>query len=578
MNIELPGVNPVQGFQTGVMADPSAASAPWRATAQVGAQISAIGEKAADTMLRLQRAKNVKMANDAEIAINETWANFRTNLLKNHNPEEWPSLWEKQLGELKKTYVPDNLAPEQQALIGQRFADFSSRTSSDLLRDSTVAGIGQAKQSYANLITQRINAGDKAGAVDGVNQMVNDGLIDLPTAEAQIIEIDGQFSTREALDAAKDDPYGTLDRLDEKNADGTFTHYGNLPPRARDAVREEAQQAAKYGSFSMIDTFMNGVATGDISRPDQIDSRPEFAKASPALKKKLKDSLAQELTQQQRDYMKTPAYADEVVGRVNSMLSNYVPDRGFDETLFDMTALAASLPPGKDREKLETQIKQKREGVLEEWDSAAAPYRDMILNFAKGGGFGYGSKRKSVQQVLDDGLFADPGNLSAVGYTPEQIKAITAYSKTGEELEKADEERPTAAELKALGLPEATAAIAAKVGGQDAQKIIAKELWNKRRAADENLDQGLLQSFETVLSGQEGFVEWPDPEAQLDVDKKTGAALREFDGWLRITKEPNDEKLRGVVEHILGPEGQTLFDGTFGLPDPNEDLLLGPKR
>lgn len=578
MNIELPGLNPVKGFQTGVMADPSAASAPWRATAQVGDQIAGLGQKTADTVVRLQRAKNVKMANDAEIAINETWSNFRTNLLKNHNPEEWPSLWEKQLGELKKTYVPDNLAPEQQALIGQRFADFSSRTSADLLRDSTVAGIGQAKQSYANLITQRINAGDKAGAVDGVNQMVNDGLIDLPTAEAQIFEIEGQFSAREALDGARDDPNGTLTRLDEKNPDGTFKHYGNLPPRARDAVREEAQQAATNGSYAMIDTFMNGVATGDISRPDQIDSRPEFAKASPALKKKLKDSLAVELTQQQRDYMKTPAYADEVVGRVNGMLRNYVPDRGFDEAMFDMTTLVASLPPGKDRERLETQIKQKREGVLEEWDSIASPYRDMILNFSKGGGFGYGSKRKSVQQVMDDGLFADPGNLSAVGYTPEQIKAITAYSKTDQQLADADEERPTWEELKSLGLAEPYAKAAAEIGGQDAQKIIAKQLWNRRRAADENLDQGLLQSFETVLSGKEGFVEWPDPDAQLDVDKKTGAALREFDGWLRITKEPNDEKLRGVIEHILGPEGQTLFDGTFGLPDPNEDPLLGPKR
>lgn len=578
MNIQLPGNELVQGYQTGVMADPSAAAAPWRATAQVGQQLAGVGDKTADTLVRLQRANNVMKANEVEIAVNDSWANFRTEILKNHNPDQWPALWEKKLGELKKAYVPENLAPEQQALIGQRFAEFSSRTSADLLRDSTVAGIGQAKQSMVNLSTQRFNAGDYEGAKNAYRQGVAEGLIDGPTAEAQIMEIDQHGAARGAIELAKEDPSGTIAKLDERNPDGTFTHFGNLPPRARDAVRNEAEQTAMNGSFAAMDTFLNGVATGDISRPDQIDSRPEFAKQTPAFRKKLKDSLAQDLTQAQRDYMKTPQYVDETVGRINLMLANYVPDRGADEAWIDMKLLAASLPPGKEKEKIEVQINQKRQGILEEWDSIASPYRDMLLNYAKGGGFGYGSVRKSVQQVMDDGLFADPSNLSAVGYTPDQIKAITAYSKSDEELKNADEKRPTSAELVALGVPQATAALAATAGGQDAQKIIAKELWNKRRAADENLDQGLLQSFETVLSGNEGFVEWPDPEAQLEVERKTGAAIREFDGWLKITKEPTDEKLRGVIEHILGPQGQDFFDGTFGLPDPNEHTLLGPKR
>lgn len=565
-DIQLPGKNLISGYQTGTPGSMGAAAAPWQAAGAVGREVQQLGEKGMDFVVKMQRVKNVQMANDLEIAANEEYAAFQNDILTNPNPAEWPGLWQKRLDGLKKSHLPDGLAPEQKALLGERFAQFSSRTTMDITRDAAVNQVGQARKSISNRIDQAIRLGDYDGAVAAANDGRAAGLYDDPDHERIITDIGRKNEVAELEQLAQSDPEAAKKLIDEKNEDGTYKHSTHLEPADRNRLKNFADGAKRDIAYDTVERFNNGRLDGTITRPEQVEKL--FPTASATLKLRMIEELKRDVTDAEREMMKTPEYQQAVKGKVSAMLDGYSANLGdFDERYYEMDTMIRTLPEGEMKARLNFRLDKVRKDQVEAWEDSADEYRDRFKDAYRGGVFGLGVSRKPVQELIADGILNDKSKLLARGFSEEQAAMIISS--------KADE-----GDLKALGVSEAKAKALASGHGIGNQIMLLRELDGRRQGFEaQDSDPYVRQAFDIIASGKAGFVDWPDPKANQEAERKYGAALDEFEKWYRVNKDAKPEAIEKKFYGILKPEGEKAFRDLILDPGPNEavDSLLPPR-
>jgi hypothetical protein len=252
MDINLPGKGPVQGGVVGTQGSMSAAGAPWAAMAGVGGDISQLGDKAMDFLVKQQRVKNVQMANEMEMAAAEMFGQFENEMRTNPNPDQWTGQWSQRLEDFQKQFVPDNLAPEQKAMIGERYSNFATRTTLQVAEMATVTGIGQARLTGENRRNQAIRLGDYDAGLESLEMDKEAGLLSLPEFEAKLAEFDRQFETESVNGLVEEDPMVTLSELQEKNEDGTWKNFTGLEPHDRKrAISQAEAQIQEYRQQEM---------------------------------------------------------------------------------------------------------------------------------------------------------------------------------------------------------------------------------------------------------------------------------------------------------------------------------------
>lgn len=532
--IDLPGKGPVQGYQTSPEGSMAAAAAPWQALGGVGREVQQIGEQAADFAVKLQRIKNVEMANNLEIAANEEFSAFQNEILTNPDPSSWGPAWEKRLEGLKKAHLPDGLAPEQRAMLGERFAEFSSRTGMKVLETATVTQIDQARRSFGNRIDQRLRMGDADGADAAADEMHSLGLIDEPARDKLKSEISRKSTVSAIESAAQQDPAETKKLLREKNDDGTWANFPDIEPADRNRLDGVADESAREIAYQTVETFNNGRLDGSITRPEQIEQK--FPGASATLKLRMKEDIERDITDAQRRMVATPEYQATVTGKVSAMLDSYSVEMvDFDAQFYEMDTMIRTLPEGPTKARLNDRLDKVRNNQLSEWKDSADEWREKFGDAYKSGAFGLGVSRQPVQKIIADGILDDEAKLIGAGMSPEQAAAVK-------------EAKPE-------------------------EKISTFRKNFKERAGFANDDETSRAALEVIASGNEGFVDYPDPVANQQAEQKYGKAVDEFERWYRVNKDADSKTIERKFYSLLSPEGAKRFSEMV-LPG----MVLPPKE
>lgn len=511
-----------------------AAAAPWAALGGVGAEVQALGEKAAAFMVRQQRVKNIRMANELELKANEDFAAFQNEMARNPNPDAWPEMWAKRLEGLKAAHLPSNLAPEQQALLGERMANFASQSTIDVAKSATMQGIGQAKQAIDNRLGQAVRMNDAEGGARAIQDGLDGGLFSDPEAEALSMDFNQKMEVQTVESDFQVDPIGTSKRLDEKNPDGTWANFTNLDPNQRARLIDGAKQQKRAVMGEAVDDAQNGFADGTITTPEQLERRVGGV-VEPRVMEKLKSELAGRWDEKEIARRATPEYQNETVGKVTAMLADFTAEADdYDEKYVEMDSLARSLPEGSAaKSELTRRLGQVRGGQFQVIDNTADMARKNFEDAYKDKVFGETTKKQSVESALKDGLLKDAAKLRAIGLSPDQAKEI------------ADEK----------DVP--------------AQVVKFRELYQKRQGFD-TADSYTRAALLAVVSGKEGVIELADPDAEKRAQRILGEAKTKFEQWLKANpdKATDDEAVTKKAYEILSPLGAKNVSRTIVPPRP----------
>jgi hypothetical protein len=359
---------------------------------------------------------------------------------------------------------------------------------------------------------------------------------------------------------ARDNPEETLKRVSEPDfiKDNPLATISGV-----EKIKEEATQQKRQQGYAMTDSFENGMASGLINRPEQVEQL--YPKASPALQEKMREALTRRVTEKQKAYMESPAYQSETIGNISGRLDKYVPSGSDDVEYFELRTALKTLNDGVMKDRLAERLEGMRRGAQDEWKSEADAYRSQLKDAYQSGGFGYSTVRQPLNEVISTGLLYDRAKIAEQGFSEEQVEMIA----TGKA--KADQ-------LEAMGVPPKQSSALADGTGAANQIALLRALHPKRpNFQPEDADPYVRSAFEAIVSGKEGFVEYPSRAANREAERKYGAVLTEFEKRVRFAPE----KAAEIYREVTSPYEEAINRAAlFSIPGENEatDQLLPPKE
>jgi hypothetical protein len=560
--MNLPPINYLRPGQRAPEISVAAALAPARGMEQVGAVIASMGEKGFQIANQVRESKEAGIRSDIFNQIDTEATNFKNGLLKRSDYDAWGNEFSEMANGWESLATEKGLSPAGKAIFQQQYSDWRTKQLNQIATTAALKSVQDGRLGAMNTI-QRGAANLDSDAVErGVSEL---GRMGASPAEVEQARMDAEatMSRSRLTEDISSDPAKFKERLEDPDAirreyPGVST---NDIERAKDQARAEQRQA----SYDIVDTFENGVADGTITSPEQIDSRPEFAKASPALKAKMKSQLLEVISDKEKARMDSPAYQAETVGSVSARLDNYVPSANDDVEYFELKHKIKTLHEGATKDRLTERLEGLRKGALDDWKTGADVYRAQLKQAFQDEAFGSGVSRQPLNEVIATGLLNDELKIAEQGFSEEQTKMILSG--------KAD-----ASDLKAMGVSEKRAEELAKGSGAANQIALLRELHPKRTLfAPEDADPYVRAAFDAIVSGKEGYVEYPNRAAKREAERKYGAVVSEFEKRVRL----NPEKAADIFKEVTSPYEEEINRASlFGIPGENEatDQLLPPKE
>ena len=265
-----------------------------------------------------QRVDNLRQANELELKANDLYSQFQQETFNDPDPKTVPERWMKRLEDFKKQNLPESLAPEQQAMIGERFAQFASTSTANIAKSAFSENIRQSKISSGNIIEQSLKMGTPSRAFGEIDSMEAARIVSKPEAEQLRMSVQEKFEIQFVEQAAAVDPLGVISELDDKSDDGTWRNYSNLDPNQRARLKEVAKANYRQVLGDVVEAAQNGMADGSISKPEQLEKMAGGI-VSPRVMEKMKSELAERATEEYKLKVSQPSYQNEVVGKVSAM-------------------------------------------------------------------------------------------------------------------------------------------------------------------------------------------------------------------------------------------------------------------
>lgn len=547
-SIELPGKSLIQAFQSGGEISMAAAAAPYNAAQQVGETIQGLGEKGMDVIVQHQRVDNLRQANELELKANELYSQFQQETFNDPDPKTVPERWMKRLEDFKKQNLPESLAPEQQAMIGERFAQFASTSTANIAKSAFSENIRQSKISSGNIIEQSLKMGTPSRALGEIDNMEAARIVSKPEAEQLRMSVQEKFEIQSVEQAAAVDPLGVIAELDGKGDDGTWSNYSNLDLNQRARLKEVAKANYRQLLGEVGDAIENGMSDGTITKPEQID-RMAAGILSPSVVEKYKIKLAERAIDDPAKKFERaqPSYQHGVVGQVSAMLANYnVETEDFDEKYVEMDSLVRTLPPGAAKDELSRQISQARSGQVDARKKAADMGREDMKQLYKGGWFGNPVKEQAASTAVKSGLLRDRDKLAQAGFTEESLEYITGKNTDGKYTEKGGKLSDAERERRFL------------------------EKYPQRTSPKDIKDPFLKNAFDALQKG-ESQISWTDANEEAKARQSFGKAITEFEEWSALNPEATEKEVTEKVYSLSAPTGLKNARSIMIPPPPRFD-------
>ena len=559
-DIQLPGKSLIQAFQSGGEISMAAAAAPYNAAQQVGETIQGLGEKGMAVIVQHQRVDNLRQANELELKANDLYSQFQQETFNDPDPKTVPERWMKRLEDFKKQNLPESLAPEQQAMIGERFAQFASTSTANIAKSAFSENIRQSKISSGNIIEQSLKMGTPSRAFGEIDSMEAARIVSKPEAEQLRMSVQEKFEIQFVEQAAAVDPLGVISELDDKSDDGTWRNYSNLDPNQRARLKEVAKANYRQVLGDVVEAAQNGMADGSISKPEQLEKMAGGI-VSPRVMEKMKSELAERATEEYKLKVSQPSYQNEVVGKVSAMLSNYSAEsEGFDEKFVEMDSMIRTLPPGAVKEELTRQINSARSGQVQEVKTVVDQARKTLRDDFSRGTFGQVRKDQSAGSAIDAGLLRDRDKLKAAGFNDESLEYITGKNKDGDFTEEGK-----------------------KLADTERRKRFVKK-YPQRISKKTAGDSFVQAAFDTIRRG-DSSVSWIDEDSQKRAEQTYGKVLTDLEDWAATNPEDakNPIKLGDKIHELTKPYGARNASSVLLPPLPvfdegvsGESTLLPP--
>ena len=509
--LEIPGL---QGQSVNApKVSPSAAAAPAEALGSVASAIGGVSDTFAGIADRIQRTENARAESETRQTWMAGWSDIQLQLQKEVDPAKHITLTRDWLASQRGTLDAPDLAPVVRDRLLLQFDDFATRATSSAAEGAFNLSTKRAGLALENELDAAQRTSNPA-QLDRALATARDNGILLPEQEDKIRADFATTTRRNALlTEAAQDPAGFLDR------------YGKTPPDGVNAIEHQdflstARRAMSLETANASDQILDGIITGNITTPEQIDELTPGLR--PAAKESLKRHLADRGDEKTRALKASPAYQASAVAKVGEMLSGWTVEMdGYDEAYVEMARIVRALPPGAVRDELGRNLEQSRSGQVKVIETAADYHRQSLDDLHDAGAFGTGTKEQPVDKILADGILRDPAKLQRRGFTAEQAQQIAAA--------KTDPERVT----------------------------LFREL-SKTRAGFDNSTEYERSALDAIQKGDKGLIQFPDLAAKEKARRAYGLAKTKLEDWIKRHPDAKEEEGR---EALLRITGETAIPG-----------------
>lgn len=543
--MELPGKQMVKPVSAGVEGSLRQAAYPWMALGSVGDTLMDIGEKGMKLVVEAKRSDTRRRANEMELDLSRLHADYENQMLRNPDPTTWMDGYKGMVEKVRGKYISEKLAPEEQEILGTRFAEWEARTSIGVARSAALAIFQKDKLAAANLIEEGERTGNDHLRMQGLATVRE--LLGPEEAEKQMRESNRRVDRTRLETEVQQRPAEIQKMID----DGTLLeNYPGLHQDDQTWARDAARTRSRVIDGDILDKYANLVASKVLRTPDDVLQK--FPDVEPRLLEKMVLDIQK---RNNAELMNDPANQQEVIGEITSRLSVYkMPaDGSHDYMLDELTLKAYELPEGPLRTNALERIRNKRQGletkVKTRGDAAQRAldthFESLSQALPKAGKF-------KVDVKMRDGLFKDIKKLQLAGFSESQAKIIRDLYK----------EDPAKAQKK------------------------VQELWKVRKEGNvllDPFDAKLMDAFRT----EKPYMDWEDPEtedrriqAELEHNLKIGKAKMQLDEWLSMNPEPTEEKLREKVLELAGEGVEDdlqreidLLEEENAIPEPDMSSL-----
>ena len=325
---------PEQPRTTGqpILADPSAASAPWRAVAQVGQDIQGLGKMvfsiSKEKQAKLQQAQEKKqnLIDRSGVSRVGRESTHTVNIInaeigQDSDPDTWiPTLekgWESRDGELNEWLSGSGMSDEMKEVALQDHEITKRLHREDVALKAETRRIELLQQEIVLDAEDLVRQGDIAGAEAKIKEL------ELPEAdERKVIQQTIQkgekeaayetlrFSREDGIEAVQD----FIVAIDKKT-DGKYELWDSIEQDERRSLRNQAKQELRVLQAEFYDSLIYGITQGDIAPVDKIKQWKESGRLDTADAARYIDAYHKE-----KDQADLTGYGDLV-----NAIANYDP-------------------------------------------------------------------------------------------------------------------------------------------------------------------------------------------------------------------------------------------------------------
>lgn len=498
----------------------AAMQAPARASQAVAGALSNVAKSAEGIALQIGKARDAGQESQGRQLLRDFEGRMAKMVVEDPNQERWMPEYEKGIGQLQAELDRLDLSPNGRAEFERQVSDWQGRQQNNLMLTAARASVERDKQAVTNEVKQALDRNDRDAGVEAIKR--GTGTVFTPEqGDAMLHEFEKDIDSREIMMMADGDPTGAIARMESED-------FHEMNPRVSP---EKKRQLLSYAKNQLLDARGEQLDLMEVEY-NKGNLTPADVEAAEFLSDKDRQIWNKRLTDyNERILMATPAYQEEVVGRVSSMIADYNPEmEGFDEYFVEMDAEVRKLPPGPVKDEMNRKLNAARSGKLRDFENAADVARSNFTEAYKSQFYGQTKKRQSLRSALDDGLLEDQAKLLRYGFDEDQAAKIAGAKKESERL--------------------------------DLFRTLHKDRPNKS-----NISAYEREVFRAIRDGKGATtdVEWEDPQAARQAEQALGRDLTAFERWLKANPEKvNDEEaITKKVYEIVSPRGMSNFMDTI---------------
>jgi GH24 family phage-related lysozyme (muramidase) len=545
-NTEIPQANLIQAYQSGGEGSPAAAAAPWVAVENIGARVQKESDDNVWMLNKYQEMNVRRKAAEMELEFDGLRDEYEMEVLKNPNmtPDQAIAGWEKRAGAFKAKYQREGMSPLEQDMIGTRSQALIQSGAAKVAQSSYIAGVQNSKQAAINLVNRAEQTGNREQRDQGLDMLAS--IMPEADIEAQRMASDRRMMTTEVEADIEADPAAMAEKLKDPNfvKDHPGISVDDIP-----RLQTRSGEVVRKNVGEKLDSFEDGVATGDIKTADDIERR--YGKLPPRIVADMKASLAKRYDEAEKARIKSPQYQEETAGKVSRLLEGLAGATGEDfenryaQATFGISEMEDSPEKIRLREKLQA-TKTGRDAEIRDHAGAAFKALDAYNDRERAKLPKEGASRIPVADIVSKGFLKDTDKLKRLGFDDDQAKKIKE----------------------------------AAADPSEGQRMFIEQ-WKVRPGGVVNASPIEIAAADAIRS-ENPDIDWRDPEAEdaaisanMEADRKAGNRQMRLSEFLRTHPDAKPAEIDEKVLEIGGEEAHRELKS--GIYDVDKSTSGGPK-